>query len=107
MANGECRAKEGEKIWCPDPRNVWQIGIVVEDDGEFVHVVTPDDDEEHKFALNETHPFDMTHELNLNNLSEMDNLHEAPLLDLLRRRYANDQIYVCYRAFTTAVLTMT
>jgi len=94
MAIGTKKSKrEGEKVWCPDPRNVWQLGTIAEDDGESLFVLTPDDNEEHKFAPSETHQFDPTHELDLTNISDMDNLHEAPLLDLLRRRYEKDNIY--------------
>lgn len=39
------------------------------------------------------HPFDPTHLLNLDNLCYMNNLHEAPLLDLLRRRFFESDIY--------------
>ncbi|EQC38890.1 hypothetical protein SDRG_03848 [Saprolegnia diclina VS20] len=85
--------REGEKVWCPDPRNVWQLGSIVEDDGESLFVLTPDDNEEHKFAVTQTHPFDVSHAQLLPNVSDMDNLHEAPLLDLLRRRYEQDLIY--------------
>ncbi|ETV95393.1 hypothetical protein, variant 1 [Aphanomyces invadans] len=85
--------REGEKVWCPDPRNVWQLGSIVEDDGDSLFVLTPDDNEEHKFNVSQTHPFDPSHSLLLPNVSDMDNLHEAPLLDLLRRRYMEDLIY--------------
>ena len=86
--------REGEKVWCPDPRNVWQLGTVVEDDGEKLYVILDETEEEHAFSIEETHPFDPSHALDLNNISEMDNLHQAPLLDLLRRRYLQDKIYV-------------
>nr|CCA15654.1 myosinlike protein putative [Albugo laibachii Nc14] len=85
--------KEGEKVWCPDPRNVWQLGTIVEDAGTILHVVVSGTDEEQTLAREQVHPYDPTHALDLNNLSEMDNLHQAPLLDLLRRRYLSDKIY--------------
>ncbi|KAE9048529.1 Myosin-8 [Phytophthora rubi] len=85
--------REGEKVWCPDPRNVWQLGTVVEDDGEKLHVLLPDDDAEQQFRFEQVHPYDPTHSMDLTNVAEMDNLHEAPLLDLLRRRYLEDKIY--------------
>ncbi|CAK4154436.1 unnamed protein product [Aphanomyces euteiches] len=93
MAAVKKTRREGEKVWCPDPRNVWQLGSIVEDDGESLFVLTPDDNEEHKFSVSQTHPFDPSHALLLPNVSDMDNLHEAPLLDLLRRRYMEDLIY--------------
>ena len=39
------------------------------------------------------HPVDPTHMLNLDNICLMNNMHEAPLLDLLRRRFSNNEIY--------------
>ncbi|KAF0720160.1 Aste57867_515 [Aphanomyces stellatus] len=93
MAAAKKTRREGEKVWCPDPRNVWQLGSIVEDDGESLFVLTPDDNEEHKFNVSQTHPYDPSHSLLLPNVSDMDNLHEAPLLDLLRRRYEQDHIY--------------
>ncbi|KAF4324271.1 hypothetical protein BBO99_00000915 [Phytophthora kernoviae] len=94
-ANGAKRTvrREGEKVWCPDPRNVWQLGTVVEDDGEKLHVLLPEADAEQQFTFDQVHPYDPTHSVDLNNVAEMDNLHEAPLLDLLRRRYLEDKIY--------------
>lgn len=86
--------REGEKVWVPDARNVWQLGTVVEDDGEKLHVVVPEVDAEQQFTVEQVHPYDPTHSLDLDNIAEMDNLHEAPLLDLLRRRYLEDKIYV-------------
>lgn len=86
--------REGEKVWCPDPRNVWVLGTVVEDDGERLHVIVPENENEQQFPILQTHPYDPTHSFDLNNISEMDNLHQAPLLDLLRRRYLQDKIYV-------------
>ncbi|CAH0477798.1 unnamed protein product [Peronospora belbahrii] len=85
--------REGEKVWCPDPRNVWQLGVVVEDNGDKLHVLLPDADTEEEFSFNQVHPYDPTHSMDLSNVAEMDNLHEAPLLDLLRRRYLDDKIY--------------
>lgn len=85
--------KEGERVWCPDPRSVWQLGTIVEDEGTTLHVVVSGTDEEQTLTSDQVHPYDPTHGLDLSNLSEMDNLHQAPLLDLLRRRYLSDKIY--------------
>ncbi|KUF99223.1 hypothetical protein AM588_10011287 [Phytophthora nicotianae] len=93
MAEKRAARREGEKVWCPDPRNVWQLGTVVEDDGEKLHVLLPDADSEQQFTFEQVHPYDPSHSVNLDNVAEMDNLHEAPLLDLLRRRYLEDKIY--------------
>lgn len=93
--------REGEKVWCPDPRNVWQLGTVVEDDGEKLHVLLPEgDNNEQQFTVAQVHQYDPTHSMDLENISEMDNLHQAPLLDLLRRRYLDDKIYVSAKIAT-------
>ncbi|KAL8015194.1 putative Axin interactor dorsalization-associated protein [Plasmopara halstedii] len=93
MADKRPMRREGERVWCPDPRNVWQLGTIVEDDGEKLHVLLPDADSEQQFRVEQIHPYDPTHSVDLTNVAEMDNLHEAPLLDLLRRRYLEDKIY--------------
>ncbi|GMF09243.1 unnamed protein product [Phytophthora lilii] len=93
MADKRAPRREGEKVWCPDPRNVWQLGTVAEDDGQKLHVLLPDADAEQQFDVAQVHPYDPTHSMDLDNVAEMDNLHEAPLLDLLRRRYLEDKIY--------------
>mmetsp|Transcript_12788 Transcript_12788/g.19580 ORF Transcript_12788/g.19580 Transcript_12788/m.19580 type:complete len:328 (+) Transcript_12788:153-1136(+) len=44
-------------------------------------------------AEEDIHPFDPSHALNLEDASNLNNLHEAPLLALLRRRFRQGQIY--------------
>lgn len=41
-----------------------------------------------------THPFDPTHAAYLSDISDLNNLHQAPLLDLLARRFRRNDIYV-------------
>lgn len=43
--------------------------------------------------VDDTHPCDPTHMEDADDIARMNNMHEAPLLDLLRRRYKKDQIY--------------
>ena len=45
------------------------------------------------YKMSELHPHDPSHSKDLNDIADIDNLHEAPLLDLLRRRYNSDRIY--------------
>ncbi|TDH70826.1 hypothetical protein CCR75_001211 [Bremia lactucae] len=93
MAEKRTVHREGEKMWCPEPRNLWQLGTVVEVVGEKLLVQLPGADAEQQFGTEQVHPYDPTHSMDLTNVAEMDNLHEAPLLDLLRRRYLEDKIY--------------
>ncbi len=39
------------------------------------------------------HPYDPSHSLNLDDATKMNVIHEAPLLELLRRRYSDGKIY--------------
>ena len=43
--------------------------------------------------LSDTHVFDSSHVLDLDDLCMMNNMHEAPLLDLLKRRFRKNKIY--------------
>ncbi len=40
-----------------------------------------------------THPYDPSHSFNLDDATKMNDIHEAPLLELLRRRYSEGKIY--------------
>ena len=44
--------------------------------------------------MEDTHAYDPTHGLYSSDVAQLNNLHEAPLLDLLRRRFTADDIYV-------------
>ena len=55
--------------------------VVVVEDSEGI-VLTP---------VEETHPFDPTHKMPFDDVSLLNDLHEGPLLDLLRRRYAEEK----------------
>lgn len=95
----ESEVKETVRLWVPHDKDVWQL-LVVEnqeadvslDDPDEVVVIT-DRGEKRSVLIKDTHALDPTHLLNLNDLCGMSNLHEAPLLDMLRRRTINDQIY--------------
>ena len=59
-----------------------------------VTVVDPHDKEKVlKFAGKDVHTFDATHSENFQDLCKMNDLHEAPLLNLLKMRYMQDEIY--------------
>ena len=46
-----------------------------------------------KVSLSDCHKVDPTHIIDLDNICFMNDMHEAPLLDLLRRRFFNQKIY--------------
>ena len=96
-------AEEEEKItvrvWVPHDKDVWQLLPVESHDKEVSSdhadevIVITESGEKKSVPLHSTHVLDPTHLLNLDDLCGMSNLHEAPLLDMLKRRSVNDQIY--------------
>jgi myosin-5 len=46
-----------------------------------------------EIPLTKTHPFDPSHLINMDDIANMNNMHEGPLLDVLKRRFAEDNIY--------------
>jgi myosin-5 len=46
-----------------------------------------------EFPIKDTHAFDPSHESDLDDAAQLNNLHEAPLLDLITRRFKKDKIY--------------
>ena len=96
-----------DRIWIPDDRLVWtQAKLLYFDDKNSLVVckrVSDDDDDddgstiyddgEVSFPIDSIHPVDAHHLNNLDDISLMNNLHEAPLLNLLDRRFCMDTIY--------------
>ncbi len=83
-------------MWVPDKKNVWNLAEVVEDKADESTITYQDPAHEAapvSLLRSATHPFDPTHMLDLDNLCYINNLHEAPLLDLLRRRFFASNIY--------------
>ena len=100
ISNIAKREMEGEKKkverWCPstDPEKLWERGVVVAIAGDQCRLRLGEDNEAPRsFLLSETHPVEDSHLKNLDNIAEMDNLHVAPLLELLHRRHQQDMIY--------------
>jgi len=83
-------------VWAPSQRSVWAKGKVIKNlpdgkvvlqlDGETTEVIV---------KHSECAMLDDSHLQSLDNLCQMNNLHEAPLLDMLRRRHSEDAIYTC------------
>lgn len=91
----EAEEETQHRTWCPDESECWKLyDIKLLDAAEsVVHVCSKRDARARTFNLSEVHSFDPSHLLDLDNISNMNNVHEGPLLDLLRRRYAKDNIY--------------
>ena len=56
-----------------------------------------------KFVKSSTYAVDRTHLSSLNDLCEMNSLHEAPLLDILRRRWLSDSMYTYTGEFLISI----
>lgn len=81
----------GGYIWYPDEAEVWKRGVIQSMSHDTVHVKTQS--KPLMFHFKETIPYCDSHGVDLDDVAEMDNMHEAPLLHLLRTRYLRDQIY--------------
>eukprot|EP00903_Cladosiphon_okamuranus_P008596 g8244.t1 len=100
-------AKFRDLVWVPDDEKVWRAvkkapgkdcgsprkrsprsptsdGVWVHMPGQSVSIEVPKD---------RTHAYDPSHALDLDDVSKMNQMHEAPLLDLLLRRFRKDAIY--------------
>ena len=82
------------EVWCTHEELCWQKGEVGVIDGEQVTLYIPESDEVRSAVpISQICEVDETHEANLDNVTDMNNLHEAPLLYLLRRRLEQRTIY--------------
>lgn len=85
------------KAWVPSKEHAWVLTDVVSfDEGKgTVHVVDPENADGDNLVLKkeDTHLLDPSHLLSHDDLCKMNRLHDAPLLNVLRMRYQNDQIY--------------
>lgn len=83
-------------IWVSDKTQVWCQATVRSTDlkGEIeVEKIENNNVQVLVVPVSATHPMDPSHLLDLDNLCLMNNMHEAPLLDLLRRRFHSQRIY--------------
>ena len=83
--------------WYPDAKESWllgdQVSVTDNEAGETIVTVRKADGDELEVPLAKVHPYDVSHGLMLDDVSTLNNLHEAPMLDLLRRRFKRDLIY--------------
>ena len=79
-------------VWVRDKKDVWRVAKIVS--ATDTDVVVEGKDGSHETFSGADHAiFDQTHNLPLPDLSQYNNLHEAPLLYGLKKRLANDSIY--------------
>jgi myosin-5 len=94
----------GTKVWVADAKVLWRIGEVqaIADDRRTAQVYLPDatDDQEQTLRLDQLFTFDASHIVDHADVALMNNMHEAPLLNVLRQRFERDEIYT----FTADIL---
>ena len=78
-------------VWVRDKKDIWRVAKIVSAADDEVVVEGKDGNETFKGADHAI--FDATHNLPLPDLSQYNNLHEAPLLYGLKKRFADDTIY--------------
>ena len=98
---GGAAGSEQLKIWVPDKTELWQLAHVVrpgDTEGELVVQPLgadgrPAAEGEIEIENDVTQPWDDTHGEDLADIALMNDLNEAPMLHLLRRRFFSDKIY--------------
>ncbi|DAZ96317.1 TPA: hypothetical protein N0F65_008441 [Lagenidium giganteum] len=94
----------GIKVWVTDPKVLWRVGEVqsIAADLQSAQVYLPDapDDKVQTIATSKLYAFDASHIVDHDDIAQMNNMHEAPLLNVLRQRFEADKIYT----FTADIL---
>ncbi|EGZ11476.1 hypothetical protein PHYSODRAFT_517698 [Phytophthora sojae] len=94
----------GTKVWVADAKVLWRIGEVqsIADDRKTAQVYLPDaaDDQVQTLRMDQLVTFDASHIVDHADVALMNNMHEAPLLNVLRQRFERDEIYT----FTADIL---
>ncbi|CAM9119117.1 unnamed protein product, partial [Ectocarpus sp. 8 AP-2014] len=100
--------KYRDLVWVPDGEKVWRAAKKMAGKecsspsrkrsptasaGDTVWVHTPTHNTSVEVPKDQTHAYDPSHSLDLDDASKMNQMHEAPLLDLLLRRFRKDAIY--------------
>ena len=81
------------KLWIPSKEEVWELGVITSLSDDSVTVQTLLEGKAVTLKKTDTHLLDESHLDSLDDLCQMNNLHEGPLLQMLRRRLLNNQIY--------------
>ena len=82
-----------DHIWFKHPRQVWALGRMDGRTGEDYNVVDVETGDAFVVPPEHTHTCDPTHLTNQEDIANMNNMHEGPLLHLLKLRYLADEIY--------------
>ncbi len=83
------------QLWVPHPTEEWSLAFFLQDDAASKGYMVENIDGTSRQTVDKgkTCVLDASHLIDLDNLCSMNNLHEAPLLDILRRRFKKDLIY--------------
>jgi myosin V len=81
------------QVWISDDKEVWKLANLVSANEETEEIVVDDNGLQKTLPASKTHPLDPTHLEDLDDLCSMNNLHEAPLLSILHRRFTKNMIY--------------
>ncbi len=81
------------KIWINSKAKCWELGTIISTNDATSEVVVEGSDGRVTVKKSDTHRVDPSHFEDNDDLCSMNHLHEAPLLDCLRRRFENNQIY--------------
>jgi len=92
LLNEDATSNSITTVWTVSPKEVWRKATVLRSSGTIL-TIHNDAGTEIEVPLTECHVFDPSHDLNLDDISRLNNLHEAPLLHVLKRRFGNNQIY--------------
>src|SRR5690348_9007084 len=94
QTEAEIAASFRDHVWVPDGEKVWTVATTVEQrEATLLVKVQGEDGEPVEVPRKNTHQYDPSHALDLDDASKMNGMHEAPLLDLLLRRFKQDKIY--------------
>jgi myosin-5 len=80
-------------VWYRHERDCWALGEVKQLQGERVLLSDRGSGGAVTVKVLDTYPCHPSHLEDLKDIAHMNNMHEAPLLNLLKRRYADDDIY--------------
>ncbi|KAG2814446.1 hypothetical protein PC112_g14307 [Phytophthora cactorum] len=94
----------GAKVWVADAKVLWRIGEVqtIGEDRKTAQIYLPDaaEDQTQTLRMDQLFTFDASHIVDHADVALMNNMHEAPLLNVLRQRFERDEIYT----FTADIL---
>ncbi|RLN95081.1 hypothetical protein BBJ28_00017691, partial [Nothophytophthora sp. Chile5] len=94
----------GTKVWVADAKVLWRVGEVqsIAADRLSAQIYLPDatEDQVQTLRMTQLFTFDASHIVDHADVALMNNMHEAPLLHVLRQRFERDQIYT----FTADIL---